>query len=91
MNKVVSLVESQPARFYIYPGLLALVAYLVSKGWVDSDTASWITGIITAAVGIGATETVHAKVIPSYVVKALTPPAPVAPPGATGPAADGRP
>jgi hypothetical protein len=61
VNKVVSIVDSQPARAFIYPCVLAIVAYLVGRGIIDSDTASWITGIVAAAVGAGAAETVHAK------------------------------
>ena len=64
MNKVLSIVESQPARVYIYPCVLAIVAYLVSRGVIDSDAASWITGIVSAVVGVGATEAVHARVVP---------------------------
>lgn len=90
MNKLVRIVESQPARAYIYPGVLGIVAYLVGKGVIDSDTASWITGIVAAVVGIGATETVHAKVIPSYVVRTALRPAPAATPPSPPGAADDR-
>lgn len=71
MNKVISLFESQPARMYFYPAVLAIIAYLVSRGVLDSDAADWITSIVAAVVGVGATETVHAKVRP---VVATTPP-----------------
>lgn len=74
MNKIVSLADSQPARTYFYPVVIAIVAYLVSRGVIDSDTASWITGIVAAVVGVGATESVHAAVRPKAV-----PPAAAAP------------
>ena len=64
MNKVISLVESQPARMYFYPAVLGVVAYLVSRGTLDHDTADWISSIVAAVVGIGATESVHAAVRP---------------------------
>jgi len=64
MNKVISLAESQPARVYFYPAVVAMVAYLASRGTLDHDTADWITSIVAAMVGVGATESVHASVRP---------------------------
>ncbi|MEU6580678.1 hypothetical protein [Nocardia sp. NPDC046763] len=71
MKSVTSWAQSQPARLYFYPAVVAIVAYLVSRGILDSDTADWITGIVAAGVGIGATETVHASVFSPATVTAL--------------------
>lgn len=78
MNKVISLAESQSARMYFYPAVFAVVAYLVSRGTLDHDTADWITSIVAAAVGIGATESVHAAVRPKSAPPEDPPAAPKA-------------
>lgn len=71
MKNVVTLAHSQPVRIVFYPLLLALVAYLSTRGIVDSDTADWITAIIAAVLGIGGTEQVHAAVFSPATVVAL--------------------
>ncbi|WP_067891176.1 hypothetical protein [Nocardia vaccinii] len=85
MNKVVSLIESQPVRMAFYPVVAGFVGYLAIRAGADADTANWIAGIVAAIFGIGATEAIHAKVTPVALAAKPSPPPTV--PG-SGPAAD---
>ncbi len=64
MNKVMSLLESQPLRTRLYPVLGLVVAYLVSAGLISSDTADLVGGLLTVILGVAATESAHANVKP---------------------------
>ncbi|WP_227979993.1 hypothetical protein [Nocardia spumae] len=64
MNKVLSIVHSEPVRVIVYPLLVALIGALVAKGTIDSSLGDIVTAIVAALVGIPAAEVARAKVTP---------------------------
>lgn len=77
-NKILTAVESQPVRVYMYSVLVPLVALLVAFGILKSSDIDLILGVASAVLGTGAVEAAHNAVSPVNQVSA--PPAvPVAP------------
>lgn len=56
--------NSEPVRTLAYPVLLALVGYLVTKGFVDGETGDIIIGALAGLVGAGGIEGARNRVTP---------------------------
>ncbi len=64
MNKVLTILHSEPVRAIVYPLLAILIGALVAKGTITSSLGDVITAIVTALIGVSATEVTRAKVSP---------------------------
>jgi len=65
MNKVLSVVRSEPIRAILYPVLLILIGALVAKGVLTDFSSDIVIGLIGAVLGIPAAEAARSKVWPS--------------------------
>lgn len=55
---------TEPVRTRLYAALVALVALLVTLGFLDDTTAGWVTAAFAVLVGVPAVESARAAVIP---------------------------
>ncbi|MGI5222162.1 hypothetical protein [Nocardia sp. CA-290969] len=55
---------NEPIRLVAYPALLAVVVYLVGRGWVAGDVADIITGVAALLLGVPAAEAVRSHATP---------------------------
>lgn len=60
----ISILRSEPVRMLLHPLILALVAYLVTKGILDSNTSQIVLAVVAAVLGIPAVEAARARVTP---------------------------
>jgi hypothetical protein len=65
MNKVLAILHSEPVRALLYPLLVALIGYGVTKGIVSSDTSSFILAVLAAMLGLPAVESARRRVSPT--------------------------
>lgn len=66
-----NFLKSEPVRTFEYPALVALVGFLVAKGWVDSSWGDIVTGVVAAALGVPAVEVTRAKVFSPATAAAI--------------------
>lgn len=67
MNKVLTILHSEPVRVLLYPLLVALIGYGVTEGILSSDTSGVILAVLAAALGIPAVESARSRVNPAPV------------------------
>jgi len=65
MKKVLMILRSEPVRTLLYPLLVALIGYGVTKGFVSSDSSGVIVAVLAAALGIPAVESARGRVVPT--------------------------
>ena len=65
MNRVLSVIRSEPVRAIVYPLLAILIGALIAKGVITSSMGDVITAIVTALVGVPAAEAARVKVTPT--------------------------
>jgi len=68
--RVLALLDSEPVRTRLYPVVVILIGYLVTRGVLDNDTANLVASIAAAILGVGAVEATRVAVVP----KAMMPP-----------------
>ncbi|MGO4649782.1 hypothetical protein AB4305_33375 [Nocardia sp. 2YAB30] len=64
MDKLLSILQSEPVRTRAYPLLVVLVAYLVAKGVVSDDLSQCILAAVAALLGLRAVELARGVVTP---------------------------
>ncbi|MEU2038423.1 hypothetical protein [Nocardia niwae] len=65
MNKVITILHSEPVRALLYPLLVVLIGYAVTKGLVSSDLSAFVLAIVAAALGLPAVESARHRVSPA--------------------------
>lgn len=77
MNKITTLLDSEPIITRVGPIVTAVVVYLVAKGLIDQDTANLLVALAVGVVGSGAMVSARARVEvpPKPLSIAKTPPA----------------
>jgi hypothetical protein len=65
MNKVITILHSEPVRALLYPLLAALIGYGVVKGVLSSDLSGFVLAIAAAALGLPAVESARHRVSPA--------------------------
>ncbi|MEU1994661.1 hypothetical protein ABZ511_09450 [Nocardia gamkensis] len=65
MNKVITILHSEPVRALLYPLLAALIGYGVTKGVLSSDLSGFVLAIVAAALGLPAVESARHRVSPA--------------------------
>ncbi|MTE16291.1 hypothetical protein [Nocardia aurantiaca] len=65
MNKLLSIAHSEPVRVLLYPLLVALIGYGVTKGIISSDASGVILAVLAAGLGIPAVESARSRVNPA--------------------------
>jgi hypothetical protein len=72
---VTNILESEPVRTKVYPLLVLVVGYLLTKGILDGATVDFILAGMATLVGVGGIESARGSVwSPESVAKAgLTP------------------
>jgi hypothetical protein len=65
MNKVLTILRSEPVRTLLYPVLVALVGYQVAKGVISSDRSDFILAVLAAARRLPAVESASRRVSPA--------------------------
>lgn len=64
LDSVNRLVTNEPLLTRVGPVLLAVVAYLATKAYIDTDTANLITAVLAALIGGTGLVTARALVTP---------------------------
>jgi hypothetical protein len=64
MSGPIAWLDTEPVRTRLYPVISLVVGYLVTRGAVDSNTADLVIGLVSALLGVGATEAARARVSP---------------------------
>ncbi|MBF6296562.1 hypothetical protein IU459_03280 [Nocardia amamiensis] len=65
MNKVLTTLRSEPVRALLYPLLVAVIGYGVTKGVVSADASGFILAVVAAALGLPAVESARHRVSPA--------------------------
>jgi len=64
MSSILDKLRSEPVRTILYPLVVILFGVLVTRGIIDSSTAGILAAVVAALLGVTATETARAKVVP---------------------------
>jgi hypothetical protein len=65
MNKVLTILRSEPVRALLYPLLVAVIGYGVTKGVLSSDMSGFVLAVLAAALGLPAVESARQRVSPA--------------------------
>ncbi|WP_454196136.1 hypothetical protein [Nocardia sp. Marseille-Q1738] len=65
MNAILTALRSEPVRALLYPLLVALIGYGVTRGVVSADTSGFILAVVAAALGLPAVESARHRVSPA--------------------------
>lgn len=65
MNKVLTTLRSEPVRALLYPLLVAVIGYGVTRGVVSADASGFILAVVAAALGLPAVESARHRVSPA--------------------------
>lgn len=65
MNNVITILRSEPVRALLYPLLVALIGYGVTKGVVSSDLSGFVLAVVAAVLGLPAVEAARHRVSPA--------------------------
>lgn len=64
-NWITALLGNEPLVAAVGPVVILVAGYLLARGWLDSDTAQLIIGVVTAIGGGGAVLGARALVTPT--------------------------
>ena len=65
MNRILTMLRSEPVRSLLYPVLVALIGYGVTTGVLTSDMSGLFIAVLAAALGLPAVESARRRVSPA--------------------------